>query len=116
MPEPTTEQILEQATMFVGINKITKKNAKLFNKRLKILRFAGLHIFDGIKLSDIEAHTNLSTDAKKMNPTEFKNTVWSSMEEGAEILIKEQENPTEVLDSQEQETQQDGEIQEQDQS
>ena len=38
------------------------------------------------------------------------------MEEGAEILVKDQENPSEVLDSQEQETQQDGEIQEQDES
>jgi len=38
------------------------------------------------------------------------------MEEGAEILVKDQENSPEVLDSQEQETQQDGEIQEQDQS
>ena len=110
------KELLEQATMFVGINKITKKNAKLFNKRLKILRFAGLHIFDHVTLSDIEEHIDLSTDAKKMNPTEFKNTVWSSMEEGAEILVKDQDNPPEILDSQEQETQQDSEIQEQDQS
>ena len=116
MSEPTTEQILEQATMFVGINKITRKNAKLFNKRLKILRFAGLHIFDHVKLSDIEEHIDLSTDAKKMNPTEFKNAVWSSMEEGAEILIQEQENPTEILDGQEQESQQDSQVQEQDES
>ncbi len=103
--ELSMKELLEQATMFVGINKITRKNAKLFNKRLKILRFAGLHIFDNVKLSDVEEHINLSTDAKKMNPTEFKNAVWSSMEEGAEIL-----------DIQEQETQQDSEIQEQDQS
>jgi len=96
-------ELLEQASMFVGINKITRKNAKLFNKRLKILRFAGLHIFDNVKLSDIEEHLDLSTDAKKMNPSDFKNTVWSSMEEGAEILIKDQENPPEILDSQEQE-------------
>ena len=116
MSEVNMRELLEQATMFVGINKITRKNAKLFNKRLKILRFAGLHIFDNVKLSDVEEHINLSTDAKKMNPTEFKNTVWSSMEEGAEILVQEQENPTEILDGQEQETQQDGEIQEQDQS
>ena len=47
---------------------------------------------------------------------EFKNTVWSSMEEGAEILIQEQENPTEILDGQEQEAQQDSQVQEQDQS
>ena len=40
---------------------------------------------------------------------------YSSLE-GAEILVKDQENSPEVLDSQEQETQQDGEIQEQDQS
>ena len=110
------KEILQQASMFVGINKISKKNAKLFNTRLKILRFAGLHIFDHVKLQDIEEHIDLKTDAKKMNPNEFKNTVWSSMEEGAEILVKDQENPSEILDSQEQETQQDGEIQEQDQS
>ena len=107
MSELGMKEILQQASMFVGINKITKKNAKLFNKRLKILRFAGLHIFDHVKLQDIEEHIDLSTDAKKMTPVEFKNTVWSSMEEGAEILIKEQENPTEILDGQEQETQQD---------
>ena len=105
MAEPTTKQILEEASMFVGINKITRKNVKLFNKRLKILRFAGLHIFDNIKLQDIQENIDLSTDAKKMSPSEFKNTVWSSMEEGAEILIKEQENPTEILDSQEDEQQ-----------
>tara|TARA_R100000773_G_C4134930_1_gene64112 strand:+ start:125 stop:457 length:333 start_codon:yes stop_codon:yes gene_type:complete len=110
MAEPTTKEILEQATMFVGINKITRKNVKLFNKRLKILRFAGLHIFDNIKLQDIQEHIDLSTDAKKMSPSEFKNTVWSSMEEGAEILIQEQENPTEILDGQEQETQQDSKV------
>ena len=103
MSEVNMRELLEQATMFVGINKITRKNAKLFNKRLKILRFAGLHIFDNVKLSDIEEHLDLSTDAKKMNPSEFKNTVWSSMEEGAEILVKDQENPPEILDSQEQE-------------
>ena len=107
MAEPTTKEILEQATMFVGINKITRKNVKLFNKRLKILRFAGLHIFDNIKLQDIQEHVDLNTDAKKMSRSEFKNTVLSSMEEVAEILIQEQENPTEVLDGQEQETQQD---------
>ena len=107
MSELGMKEILQQASMFVGINKITKKNAKLFNKRLKILRFAGLHIFDHVKLQDIEEHIDLSTDAKKMTPVEFKNTVWSSMEEGAEILVKEQENPTEILDGQEQETQQD---------
>tara|TARA_Y100001938_G_C8005042_1_gene386838 strand:- start:335 stop:661 length:327 start_codon:yes stop_codon:yes gene_type:complete len=107
MSELGMKEILQQASMFVGINKITKKNAKLFNKRLKILRFAGLHIFDHVKLQDIEEHIDLSTDAKKMTPVEFKNTVWSSMEEGAEILVQEQENPTEILDGQEQETQQD---------
>ena len=107
MSEVNMRELLEQATMFVGINKITRKNAKLFNKRLKILRFAGLHIFDHVKLQDIEEHIDLSTDAKKMTPVEFKNTVWSSMEEGAEILVQEQENPTEILDGQEQETQQD---------
>ena len=103
MSEVNMRELLEQASMFVGINKITRKNARLFNKRLKILRFAGLHIFDNVKLSDIEEHLDLSTDAKKMNPSDFKNTVWSSMEEGAEILIKDQENPPEILDSQEQE-------------
>ena len=107
MSEVNMRELLEQATMFVGINKITRKNAKLFNKRLKILRFAGLHIFDNIKLSNIEEHIDLSTDAKKMSPSDFKNTVWASMEEGAEILVQEQENPTEILDGQEQETQQD---------
>jgi hypothetical protein len=106
MSEVNMKESLEHATMFVGINKITKKNTKLFNKRLKILRFAGLHIFDHVKLSDIEEHIDLSTDAKKMSPSDFKNTVWSSMEEGAEILVQEQENPTEILDGQEQETQQ----------
>ena len=105
MSEVNMREVLEQATMFVGINKITRKNAKLFNKRLKILRFAGLHIFDHVKLQDIQEHVDLSTDAKKMTPVEFKNTVWSSMEEGAEILVQEQENPTEILDGQE--TQQD---------
>ena len=107
MSEVNMREVLEQATMFVGINKITRKNAKLFNKRLKILRFAGLHIFDHVKLQEIQEHVDLSTDAKKMTPVEFKNTVWSSMEEGAEILVQEQENPTEILDGQEQETQQD---------
>ena len=107
MSEVNMREVLEQATMFVGINKITRKNAKLFNKRLKILRFAGLHIFDHVKLQDIQEHVDLSTDAKKMTTVEFKNTVWSSMEEGAEILVQEQENPTEILDGQEQETQQD---------
>ena len=116
MNELGTKDTITQASMFVGINKITKKNVKLFNKRLKILRFAGLHIFDHIKLSDIEEHIDLTTDAKKMSPSEFKNTVWQSMEEGAEILVKDQENPPEVLDGQENETQQDDNIQEQDQS
>ena len=116
MSEVNMREVLEQATMFVGINKITRKNAKLFNKRLKILRFAGLHIFDHVKLQDIQEHVDLSTDAKKMTPVEFKNTVWSSMEEGAEILVQEQENPTEILDSQEQESQQDSQVQEQDES
>ena len=114
--EVNMKEVLEHASMFVGINKITKKNAKLFNKRLKILRFAGLHIFDHIKLSDIEEHIDLTTDAKKMSPSEFKNTVWQSMEEGAEILVKDQENPPEVLDGQEQESQQDSQVQEQDES
>ena len=116
MSEVNMREVLEQATMFVGINKITRKNAKLFNKRLKILRFAGLHIFDHVKLQDIQEHVDLSTDAKKMTPAEFKNTVWSSMEEGAEILVQEQENPTEILDGQEQESQQDSQVQEQDES
>ncbi len=110
MSEVNMKESLEHATMFVGINKITKKNTKLFNKRLKILRFAGLHIFDHVKLSDIEEHIDLSTDAKKMSPSDFKNTVWSSMEEGAEILVQEQENPTEILDGQEQESQQDSQV------
>ena len=110
------KEILQQASMFVGINKISKKNAKLFNTRLKILRFAGLHIFDHVKLQDIEEHIDLKTDAKKMSPSDFKNAVWSSMEEGAEILIQEQENPTEILDGQEQESQQDSQVQEQDES
>ena len=79
--ERTTKAALEHATLFVGINKISKKNARLFNKRLKILKFAGLHIFDGIKLTDIQEHIGLSTDAKKMTPSEFKSIVWQSMEE-----------------------------------
>ena len=99
MSDLEMKEILQQASMFVGINKISKKNAKLFNTRLKILRFAGLHIFDHVKLKDIEEHIDLKTDAKKMSPSDFKNAVWSSMEEGAEILIKEQENPPEVLES-----------------
>ena len=107
-------EVLEQATMFVGINKITRKNTKLFNKRLKILRFAGLHIFDHVKLSDIEEHIDLSTDAKKMSPSDFKNTVWASMEEGAEILIQEQENPSEILESQDTSSDQNEQVEQQD--
>ena len=83
--------------MYVGIKKITKKNYKLFNKRLKILRFAGLHIFDTVKFSDIEDNIGLVTDVKPMTPKEFKNIVWQSMEDGAEILIKEeQESPADT--------------------
>ena len=111
--ELSMKDVLTQASMFVGINKITRKNAKLFNKRLKILRFAGLHIFDHVKLQDIQEHVDLTTDAKKMSPSEFKNTVWQSMEEGAEILVKDQENPPEILDSKEDETQKNEDIQEQ---
>ena len=107
--EPNVKDLLKHATMYVGIKKITKKNSKLFNKRLKILRFAGLHIFDGLKFSDIEENIGLTTDVKAMTPKDFKNIVWQSMEEGAEILIKEEQGskeatPTfedEVLDSQE---------------
>jgi len=92
--ERDTVDLLKHATMYVGIKKITKKNYKLFNKRLKILRFAGLHIFDTVKFSDIEDNLGLVTDAKPMTPKEFKNIVWQSMEDGAEILIKEeQESP-----------------------
>ena len=83
------------------------------NKRLKILRFAGLHIFDHVKLQDIQEHVDLTTDAKKMSPSEFKNTVWQSMEEGDEILVKDQEKPPEILDSKEDETQKNEDIQEQ---
>ena len=111
--ELSMKDVLTQASMFVGINKITRKNAKLFNKRLKILRFAGLHIFDHVKLQDIQEHVDLTTDAKKMSPSEFKNTVWQSMEEGAEILVKDQEKPPEILDSKEDETQKNEDIQEQ---
>ena len=114
MSEVNMREVLEQATMFVGINKITRKNTKLFNKRLKILRFAGLHIFDHVKLSDIEEHIDLSTDAKKMSPSDFKNTVWASMEEGAEILIQEQENPSEILESQDTSSDQNEQVEQQD--
>ena len=114
MSEVNMKESLEHATMFVGINKITKKNTKLFNKRLKILRFAGLHIFDHVKLSDIEEHIDLSTDAKKMSPSDFKNTVWASMEEGAEILIQEQENPSEILESQDTSSDQNEQVEQQD--
>jgi|TARA_B100000073_G_C23437908_1_gene454124 hypothetical protein len=114
MNEVNMREVLEQATMFVGINKITRKNTKLFNKRLKILRFAGLHIFDHVKLSDIEEHIDLSTDAKKMSPSDFKNTVWASMEEGAEILIQEQENPSEILESQDTSSDQNEQVEQQD--
>jgi hypothetical protein len=113
--ERDTVTLLKHATMYVGIKKITKKNYKLFNKRLKILRFAGLHIFDTVKFSDIEDNIGLVTDVKPMTPKEFKNIVWQSMEDGAEILIKEeQESPAdtsppvpESLDGQESQDQQD---------
>ena len=91
----SAKQMLEHATMYVGIKKITKKNAKLFNKRLKILKFAGLHIFDTLKFSDIEDNMGLTTDVKPMTPSEFKNIVWQSMEEGAEILVKEEDQEEE---------------------
>ena len=91
----SAKQMLEHATMYVGIKKITKKNAKLFNQRLKILKFAGLHIFDGLKFSDIEENIGLTTDVKPMTPKEFKNIVWRSMEDGAEILIKEEQESKE---------------------
>tara|TARA_R110002020_G_scaffold251597_2_gene465433 strand:- start:260 stop:631 length:372 start_codon:yes stop_codon:yes gene_type:complete len=113
--ERDTVTLLKHATMYVGIKKITKKNYKLFNKRLKILRFAGLHIFDTVKFSDIEDNLGLVTDVKPMTPKEFKNIVWQSMEDGAEILIKEeQESPVdtsppvpESLEGQESQDQQD---------
>jgi hypothetical protein len=100
---------LINATLFVGINKISKKNTKLFNKRLKILKFAGLPIFNEVRILDIENHIGLTTTAKKMSPSEFKSIVWSSMEEGAEILIDEEARITaqpkpiqdEVLDAKE---------------
>jgi len=122
--EKTITELLAHATMYVGIKKITKKNAKLFNQRLKILRFAGLHIFDTLTLTDIENNIGLTSEVKPMTPKDFKNIVWQSMEEGAEILIKEEQEseegtPThtpEVLDSQEQESQQDSQVQEQDES
>jgi len=114
MSELGMKELLQQASMFVGISRISKKNVKLFNKRLKILRFAGLHIFDHVKLSDIEEHIDLTVDAKKMSPSEFKNTVWQSMEEGAEILIQEQENPPEVLDSKDTSSDQNEQVEQQD--
>lgn len=97
----TIKDSLKHATLFVGINKISNKNTKLFNKRLKILKFAGLHLFDGIKLSDIQEEIGLSTDAKKMSPSDFKNIVWQSMEEGAELLIQEEEKEQEGKEDEE---------------
>ena len=88
----SAKQMLEHATMYVGIKKITKKNAKLFNKRLKILKFAGLHIFDTLKFSDIEDNMGLTTDVKSMTPSEFKNIVVK--EEGQEEEGKEEGNTT----------------------
>ena len=109
--EKTTVELIAHSTMYVGIKKITKKNAKLFNQRLKILRFAGLHIFDALKFSDIQDNIGLTSEVKPMTPKEFKNIVWQSREEGAQILIKseqdsEEDTPTptgEVLDAKESE-------------
>jgi hypothetical protein len=88
-------QALINATLYVGIKKITKKNFKEFNRRLKILRFAGLPVFNMITLKDIESHIGLSTSAKTIDYRSFKNLVYSSIEEGAEILIKEEATPEE---------------------
>lgn len=86
-------QTLISATLYVGIKKITKKNFKEFNRRLKILRFAGLPVFNTITLADIESHIGLSTSAKPIDYRAFKNLVYSSIEEGADILIKEETTP-----------------------
>ena len=85
-------QALINATLYVGIKKITKKNFKEFNRRLKILRFAGLPVFNMVTLKDIESHIGLSTSAKPIDYRAFKNLVYSSIEEGADILIKEEED------------------------
>lgn len=94
-------QALINATLYVGIKKITKKNFKEFNRRLKILRFAGLSVFNAITLEDIESHIGLSTSAKTMDYRAFKNLVYSSIEEGADILIKEEEDTPEEEEEEE---------------
>ena len=112
------------ATESVYINKITKKNCKEFYRRLKILQIVGFSPIENLRLEDIEEHIGLTTSAKILTYKAFKTMVYKAMEDGADIIIKsekemptpeiredvEEENPSEILDSQEDENNKDTEV------
>ena len=96
------------ATESVYMNRITKKNCKEFYRRLKILQIVGFTPIQDLRLSDIEEHIGLTTSAKTLTYKDFKTMVYKAMEDGADMLIKAEEDgqmpPSEILDSEEEKT------------
>ena len=92
------------ATESVYVNKITKKNCKEFYRRLKILQIVGFTPIQDLRLSDIEEHIGLTTSAKTLTYKEFKTMVYKAMEDGADMIIKqEKEMPTPEINEEEEE-------------
>ena len=92
------------ATESVYVNKITKKNCKEFYRRLKILQIVGFTPIQDLRLSDIEEHIGLTTSAKTLTYKDFKTMVYKAIEDGADMIIKqENEMPTPEIKEEEEE-------------
>jgi hypothetical protein len=76
------------ATKEVYINRITKKNYKEFYRRLKILQIVGFSLLENLRLTDIEEHIGLTTNASTLTYKAFKQMIFKAMEDGSDLLIK----------------------------
>ena len=86
------------ATKDVHMNKITKKNCKEFYRRLKVLQIVGFTPIENLRLTDIEEHIGLTTNADTLTYKAFKLMVFKAMEDGADLIIKaEKEMPTPII-------------------
>lgn len=94
----TIEECLTLQSHFVGISSITKKNYKEFHRRGKTLQALGLGFLKEGKmptLAEVEAHINLTTDAKKLETKKWKSVLTSILNDMTNRVIEMEEEEKE---------------------
>ena len=93
------KECLELQSHFIGIPKITKKNAREFYRRGKTLQVLGLGFLEKGRMpniEEVESHVDLETTAPRLDTKKWNNVLIGILNDMTSKIVEVEENGSDI--------------------